>query len=210
LNEGNLIWVTNVGGLLSYVTKFKDDRNTCLDIDMERVEKHVCGRAEVVENRFYLGTKENLNAMQEFIDDEKECYLEVDDIRIIKVQEDDGIHVWKYGDGRGMFVNIVSLREYMQDFNIKLKKCDEGLTWMYDPCCSREERGTERALEEEDGTKPLPTYKILDEPDRSMNQQTNFEFTTTGGFDVPEGPSREFYKQMYSEMYFFFFRIKSL
>jgi hypothetical protein len=66
-----------------------------------------------------------------------------------------------------------------------------------------EERGTERDVEEEeeeDGAKPLPTYEILDESDRSMNLPTNFEFTSTGGFDVPEGPTLGFYKQMYSEM----------
>ena len=78
---------------------------------------------------------------------------------------------------------------------------DSFFTICEDPSYStREERGTERAVEEEDGAKALPTYEILDETDRSTNQRMNFEFTSTGGFDVPEGPSREFYKQMYSEM----------
>ena len=63
LNKGNWIWVTNVTGLLSYVTKFKDDRNICLDIDMKPVENHVCKGAEVMENRFYPGAKENLYIM---------------------------------------------------------------------------------------------------------------------------------------------------
>ena len=33
--------------------------------------------------------------MQQFIEDEKVCYLELEEIRIIEVQEDDEIHVWK-------------------------------------------------------------------------------------------------------------------
>jgi hypothetical protein len=62
-----------------------------------------------LENRFYLGTKENLNVMQQFIEDEKVCYLELNEIRIIKVQDDDGIHVWKFGHGQGMTEDITTL-----------------------------------------------------------------------------------------------------
>ena len=111
MNKGNRILVTNVSGLQTYVTTLKDDRKICLDIDIKPVENHVCRRAAVVENRFYLGTKENVNIMQQLIGDENVCYLELDEIRIIKVQGDDEIHVWKYGHGQGMTVDISSLRE---------------------------------------------------------------------------------------------------
>ena len=56
-----------------------------------------------------------------------------------------------------------------------------------------EQRGLKRTLDEaEQEFSPQPTYEITDTPDRGFYNSTKFDFSTSMGEDVPEGPSRKF------------------
>ena len=54
---------------------------------------------EIVGSKFYFGRKENLIRLQQFIEDEENCYLKLDKICLIKVPEEDFLHVWICGAG---------------------------------------------------------------------------------------------------------------
>ena len=58
-----------------------------------------------------------------------------------------------------------------------------------------EQRGLKRTLDEAEQerlNKPQPTYEITDTPDRAFYNSTKFDFSTSMGEDVVEGPSRKF------------------
>ena len=92
---------------------------------------------EIVGNRFYFGRKENLIRLQQFIEDEENCYLKLDKICLIKVPEEDFLHAWLCGGGDAAAIDIKVMMEHMEDFEVKLKNCDKGYGWMYESCCSK-------------------------------------------------------------------------
>ena len=58
-----------------------------------------------------------------------------------------------------------------------------------------EQRGLKRSLDEAEQellNKPQPTYEIMDTPDKAFYNTSKFDFSTSMGEDVPEGPSRKF------------------
>jgi hypothetical protein len=66
----------------------------------------------VLGNGFYLRTKENLERMQEFIIDEKQNDIEFGKIRIIKVQEEEELHLWTQGHGTAFGMRNKDMVEY--------------------------------------------------------------------------------------------------
>ena len=138
MEKGSRIWVTNVSMLQSYVTKFKENRSTYLDIDM-KIEKvqHECNMTEIVGSKFFFGRKENLIRLQQFIEDEENCYLKLDKICLIKVPEEDFLHVWICGAGDAGAIDNQVMMNHMEDFEKKLNNCDKGHGWMYESCCSK-------------------------------------------------------------------------
>ena len=135
--RGSRLWITNVDVLRSYVTKYKVNKEANLEIDMIQVENrpHDCNKAEVVGNKLYLRTKENLECMQNFINDEDQNEIELENFRIIKIQEDEALHLWFPGNGTAFGIRIKDMIRTMKDFERKLKYSDEGYGWMYEPCC---------------------------------------------------------------------------
>lgn len=133
------IWVTNVLTVLSYVSRFKMDKNVNLDviIFLEKSD-HVCEEAEIIANRFYLGRKDNLNLTRQFIEDDNKHYLELDKISLIKILDEPQLHVWVKGNGIAMAIHTSAMDYYMQDFDKKLKMDEDGNGWMFEPCCFRE------------------------------------------------------------------------
>ena len=67
---------------------------------IEKVQ-HECNMTEIVGNKFYFGRKENLIRLQQFIEDEENCYLKLDKICLIKVPEEDFLHAWICGGDDG-------------------------------------------------------------------------------------------------------------
>lgn len=74
--------------------------------------RHACYKAEVMENRLYLRTKENWIGIEQFNKYEEQYYLKLNKIWINKVHEEEVLYVWINGNGAAMRVRITKVEAW--------------------------------------------------------------------------------------------------